>query len=195
MKSIQTLANATRYIQDALVRFYESGVDLVLVVKEVEDSNVWLSGGFGSFQTYLTRTFPNMHMGYGRYRNVVKAIELHGEKKVRELGMENAVALSADALFKEQGAHERAVDRVDSFRRDNGYSPEPEWTRRVVRQEARLPEQKQDSPLDRLRAENAELKAQLASAKRRIRDLEIQVTRSEKQKGRKASPRPEAPRA
>ncbi len=179
--SIVKYQTAVDDIRGLLAHWLESGVDLCLKLRVVDQSGVWKHPGHATFADFLRAEFPTA-LGIERYQNVVNAVDMYGVARVKQIGIESCHALTVRALQDSPQKRAAVLSGIDNFVKRNGCSPDRNKVRELVA--AVAPETRR--PPRELLDEEAQLRAQLIQAKARIRDLERDVRRLEKENARLA---------
>jgi len=176
--SIEQYDEFTNEIRGLLTKWLSDGVTIMMRLREFELAGTWTVRGHRHFRDYLTAEFPNA-LGFGKYDLVVKALDIHGEKKVRQLGIESVGAITTQQLIESPEAMRRFDRMIDIHVEQNGVPPDTEKVRKLVKEAAQIaPVTKEGrtlSKLEKLEQENAELKRQLKLKDKRIRELEKQL--------------------
>lgn len=175
---------AVAEIRALLAKWFESGVDLFLKLREVDRSGVWKHPGHATFADFLRAEFPTA-LGIERYQNVINAIDMYGEARVRQIGIESCHALTVKALAESPEKRSRVLSGIDNFVKMNGCAPDRNKVRELV--SAVAPETKRPPKEIQMTDELAALQAELAATKREVRDLRAEVKKLKRENERLAA--------
>lgn len=169
---------AVAEIRSLLVNWFESGVDLFVKLQAVDRSGVWKHPGHATFGDFLRAEFPTA-LGIERYQNVINAINVYGIERVKQVGIDSCHALTVKALIDDDGKRARVLSGIDNFVKTNGCAPDRNKVRELVASVA--PETRKDPKELRELDETAKLRAELTLASKRVRDLERENKRLQKE--------------
>jgi hypothetical protein len=182
--SSDTYTQATERIRTLLTDWLESGIDLFLELKKIDESGVWKHPGHATFGDFLRAEFPTA-LGIERYQNVINAINVYGVDWVRKIGVHACHALTVKALVDDPQKRQLVRASVDQFMATNHCAPDVNKVREIVlgaAPEARKP------PKELLEVvELARLRVELKIAKKKIVELEHETKRLQKENKRLAA--------
>lgn len=165
-------------VRELLSRWFESGVDLFLKLKEIDASGVWKHPGHATFGDFLRAEFPTA-LGIERYQNVINAINVYGVERVKQIGIESCHALTVKALVEDEVKRTKVLSGIDNFVKTNGCAPDRNKVRELVA--AVAPETKKSPKELRLDEETERMRTELALANKEIRDLKRENARLTKE--------------
>ena len=170
--------SAVGNIRGLLSNWFESGVELFLELKKVDDSGIWKHPGHATFGDFLRAEFPTA-LGVERYQNVINAINVYGVERVKQIGIESCHALTVKALVEDESKRTRVLQGIDSFVKKNGCAPDRNKVRELV---ASVAPETRRTPKELLGPETElALRRELQSAKVRIKELERENKKLEKE--------------
>ena len=176
---------AVKKIRALLTDWFESGVDLFLELKKIDQSGIWKHPGHATFSDFLRAEFPTA-LGFERYQNVVNAIEVYGIERVKQVGIDACHAITVKALVENKPKRDKLLDGIDNFVKKNGCAPDRNKIRELV---AAVAPESRRPPKELLETNELGLLRQaLAEAKARIRELEKEVRDLKKKKPTKSTP-------
>lgn len=164
-------------IRELLGRWLETGVDLFLELRDVDLSGKWKLPGHATFRDFLRAEFPSA-LGLERYNNVVRAIELHGVDRVRQVGVFACHTLSVDAIAKSAERVELLGTTIDRYVSDHGVPPDANTIRDMARGIAPELVRPHRSTVAALR--DLRLAEELKVARARVRELERELAERDK---------------
>ncbi|HET9954149.1 MAG TPA: hypothetical protein VFQ61_06580 [Polyangiaceae bacterium] len=180
-KDFEEYRAAVARVRELIGNWLNGGVDVFLELQKIDKKGIWRIA-YSSFGDFLSREFPNA-LGLNRYENVIHAIAVYGEKRVRQVGVEGCHALLCAEVVKSEDKRSELEASIDRHVQVTGTPPPPREIRRIVRGILETP-----SPLAKatisLRRDSALaqevvlLRAQLREAKKRIRELEAQLRKA-----------------
>lgn len=179
-----TYAKSVERIRSLLTNWLESGIELFIELKKIDESGVWKHPGHATFGDFLRAEFPTA-LGIERYQNVINAINVYGIDWVRKVGVHACHALTVKALVDSAEKRQLVRDSVDQFIATNHCAPDVNKVREIVlgaAPEARKP------PKELLEVvELARLRTELKLAKKKIVELEHETKRLQKENKRLAA--------
>jgi hypothetical protein len=184
--AITSYQNAVTEIRKLLVDWFENGVELFMKLREVDQSGIWKHPGHATFADFLRAEFPTA-LGVERYQNVINAIDMYGIERVKQIGVDSCHALTVKALQDSPTKRARVLLGIDTFVKTNGCAPDRNKVRDLVSSVA--PESRRPPRELQAADELVAVRAQLAEAKQRIKNLEAEVRelRKKRQSARGAS--------
>lgn len=123
---------AVQNVRALLDRWIGAGIDLFLELRKIEHSGWWKAPGYTAFHDFLSAEFPNT-IGIERYNNVMQAIELHGEKFVRKVGVHNCHAIAIRSVAEDPKVAEMVRNSLLTHIERHGVPPEATETRKIVK--------------------------------------------------------------
>jgi len=178
-KTYQALLERVRAL---LAKWQSSGVDVFLALREIEREGTWKLGMHHTFQSFLTREFPDV-IGIHQYNHVIRAIEEYGEDFVRTVGISSSHALIPHEVVSKPERKAEIKAAVMHHVSKDGCAPGLPKIREIVRSvapETRKPCQevqavrqqaREQTEIARLRARVAELETENAELKKEIERL------------------------
>lgn len=174
-----TYSNVCAEVRNTYNEWAKNGVKLFLLLRKIELSGVWELPGFATFGDFLKAEFP-LSIGITRYNNVIRAIEVHGEKFLEEIGVHSAHVVAISAVAQHPERIRLVQDAVQHHMAEKGVAPNEDEMRRVVKN---VLEQTGETPRptgavasllrDRQQKNTIDsLREQLKRAQARIRELE-----------------------
>jgi len=184
-------------------------VAFVTYLRAIELTDDWRRPDYNHFSDFLRAEFPAA-FGYERYSNLIKAVEVYGRDFMERMDPDASHCLTTDRMLMCPGAVTRVKEWCELHFGQHGVMPEHNtilgYTKRateaareaprLVRQDVvtrqlrsenatlrrvQVQAEKALSLRDGLVAENARLRAELKAAKQRIRELERQLARAQKE--------------
>jgi len=184
-KSIASYKSAVAEIRKLLADWFESGVELFMKLREVDQSGIWKHPEHATFADFLRAEFPTA-LGIERYQNVINAIDMYGVERVKQIGVESCHALTVKALQDSPEKRARVLLGIDSFVKTNGCAPDRNKVRELVSSVA--PETRRPPRELQAADELVALRVRLAEAKQRIKELEAEVRQLRAGERRRAKP-------
>lgn len=158
-------------IKELLSHVHTAWVDVLLRLRDVEQDGCWKIGGHAHFQDFLRSNFPNA-IGFEKYNNGIRAIELYGEELVREVGVQAAHAMCVQSVASDGERVMAVAEHVRMHIAENGVAPGVDWIRKVVSQVA--PESAKPMRLTRGVIEREQLRVELQNLKTENRALKTE---------------------
>ncbi len=166
-------------VRKLLNDWLESGLELFLELRKIEQAGDWQAPGHATFSDFLRAEFPNA-IGIDRYQNVMRAIDVHGVEFVKKIGVHAAHAASVSAIAEHPERMKMLQDCVDKHIKERRVPPERDEVIRMVRDIA--PETAKPRGMVRallteqsLRETIARLTKELQAARARVKELEAEA--------------------
>lgn len=180
MANVEKYETAVAKVRSLFERWFDAGVDLFVELFKVEHSGVWRNPENATFGDFLAREFPNHAISLDRYYHVTQAIQIHGEARVRQVGVEACHALIAPKVISDENTRALVTASIDRYMAEHQCAPPPAEVRRIVNgvvgaQAPMASSTKRVMRESQLELENRQLKAELVDARRRIRELESEL--------------------
>lgn len=167
-------------VKQALARWHEAGVEVVLELQKIEQDSqqLYKLEGHSRFGDFIRAHFPNSGFGKERYDNVVEAIEAYGLELVRQVGPEAAHAMNHPSVVRHPERKSEMIRTVRDYVTVNHQVPNVDF---ILKERRRIaPETNTKAPrttqvltsLDQVRAERDELKRKLSASERKCAKLE-----------------------
>jgi hypothetical protein len=180
MADLKKYNSVCERVRKLLANWLNSGVELFLELKKIDDAGDWRAPGHATFADFLKAEFPNA-IGIERYENVIRAFEVHGIGFVRKIGVHAAHATSVSALTQDPSNIKKLHEAVDRHIEKNRVPPEVNELRRMVRDITKIhPSRGTVRDMEReeaLKETILRLKNELERARTRIKELEEENTR------------------
>lgn len=177
-KNQAAYSNAVNRIRALLANWLESGVELFLALKEVDDSGVWKAPGHATFSDFLKEEFPTA-LGMERYQNVTNAIQIYGVEFVRKHGVHVCHAITKEAVVSNPTRINEVKRSMDDHLERKGASPDSNTVRDIVRGIA--PELVKPHQSTRNVRKVDELQFGMRSLAQENRELKVKIAQLEKE--------------